>query len=153
MEAVNNVSTNWCLFKWTNRNWWINQISQLIKLANQKRTHDRNNKHCVKSVQIRSFFWSVFFRIWTEYGEILRISPYLSVSLRIQLAVFLRVPSLTKVEVRNFLLLHFSRWPCLIYGQLAVSLRPVKRLFIYKCQIFCLVDRVTLRRRPQNVIF
>ena len=29
-----------------------------------------------KSVQIRSFFWSVFSRIWTEYGEILRISPY-----------------------------------------------------------------------------
>ena len=30
--------------------------------------------HCVKSVQIRSFFWSVFSRILTEYGEILRIS-------------------------------------------------------------------------------
>ena len=27
--------------------------------------------HCVKSVQIRSFFWSVFSRIWTEYGEIM----------------------------------------------------------------------------------
>ena len=25
--------------------------------------------HCVKSVQIRSFFWSVFSRIQTEYGE------------------------------------------------------------------------------------
>ena len=34
-------------------------------------------KHCVKSVQIRSFFWSVFSRIRTEYGEILLISPYL----------------------------------------------------------------------------
>ena len=32
--------------------------------------------HCVKSAQIRSFFWSVFSRIRTEYGEILRISPY-----------------------------------------------------------------------------
>ena len=32
--------------------------------------------HCVKSVQIRSFFWSVFSRIRTEYGDI--------VSLRIQ---------------------------------------------------------------------
>ena len=30
----------------------------------------------MKSVQIRSFFWSVFCRIRTEYGEILRISPY-----------------------------------------------------------------------------
>ena len=26
--------------------------------------------HCVKRVQIRSSFWSVFPRIWTEYGEI-----------------------------------------------------------------------------------
>ena len=32
--------------------------------------------HCVKSVQIRNFFWSVFSCIWTEYGEILHISPY-----------------------------------------------------------------------------
>ena len=29
----------------------------------------------VKSVQMRSFFWSVFSRIWTEYGEIRSISP------------------------------------------------------------------------------
>ena len=32
-------------------------------------------RHCVKSVQIQSFFWSVFSRIQTDYGEILRISP------------------------------------------------------------------------------
>ena len=32
--------------------------------------------HCVKSVQIQSFFWSVFSCIWTEYGEILFISLY-----------------------------------------------------------------------------
>ena len=32
--------------------------------------------HCVKSVQIRSFFWSVFSRICTEYGYLLRKSPY-----------------------------------------------------------------------------
>ena len=35
-----------------------------------------NLLQCVKSVQIRSFFWSVFSRIRTEYGEILRVSPY-----------------------------------------------------------------------------
>ena len=28
--------------------------------------------HCVKRVQIRSFFWSVFSRIRTESGELLR---------------------------------------------------------------------------------
>ena len=33
-------------------------------------------KHCVKSVQIRRFFWSLFSRIWTEYGYLLRKSPY-----------------------------------------------------------------------------
>ena len=33
--------------------------------------------HCVKCVQIRSFFWSVFSRIQTEHGEIRSISPYL----------------------------------------------------------------------------
>ena len=37
--------------------------------------------HCVKSVQIRSLFWSVFSRIRTDYGEI-RISPY-SVEMRV----------------------------------------------------------------------
>ena len=37
--------------------------------------------HSVKSVQIRSFFWSVFSNIRTEYGEIPCISPY-SVQMR-----------------------------------------------------------------------
>ena len=32
--------------------------------------------HCVKSVHIRSFFWSVFSRIRNEYGDIRNISPY-----------------------------------------------------------------------------
>ena len=32
--------------------------------------------HYLKSVQIRRFFWSVFSRVQTEYGEIFRISPY-----------------------------------------------------------------------------
>ena len=30
----------------------------------------------MKSIQIRSYFWSVFSHIRTEYGEIRRISPY-----------------------------------------------------------------------------
>ena len=34
-----------------------------------ERSHFRNNpRQCVKSVQIRSFFYSVFSRIRTEYG-------------------------------------------------------------------------------------
>ena len=43
-----------------------------FRLANSEGFWKSN---CVKSVQIRSFFWSVFSRIQTEYGEI-RISPY-----------------------------------------------------------------------------
>ena len=39
------------------------------------------NPYCVKCVQIRSFFGSVFFRIQTEYREIQSISPY-SVQMR-----------------------------------------------------------------------
>ena len=31
--------------------------------------------HCVKSVQIRSYFWSVFSCFRTEYGDLLRKSP------------------------------------------------------------------------------
>ena len=30
--------------------------------------------HCVKSVWIRSFFWSVFSCIWTEYGDLLSLN-------------------------------------------------------------------------------
>ena len=29
--------------------------------------------HCMKSIQIRSYFWSVFSSIRTEYGEILSL--------------------------------------------------------------------------------
>ena len=32
--------------------------------------------HCMKSVQIRRFFWYIFSHIRTEYGEIRSISPY-----------------------------------------------------------------------------
>ena len=39
------------------------------------------NFHCVKSVQIQSYFWSVFSSIRTEYGDLLRKYPY---SVRIQ---------------------------------------------------------------------
>ena len=38
-------------------------------------------QHCVKSVQLRSYFWSVFSCIPTEYGDLLCKSPY---SVRIQ---------------------------------------------------------------------
>ena len=39
----------------------------ISRLANME---DFFKRHCVKSVQIRIYFWSVFSCIWTEYGEI-----------------------------------------------------------------------------------
>ena len=41
--------------------------------------------------------------------------------------VLLRVLSLTKFEVCNFPLLHFPKWLSLVHGQLAMSLRRIKR--------------------------
>ena len=38
------------------------------RAATGKMTHEYT--HCVESVQMRSFFWSAFFLIRTEYGEI-----------------------------------------------------------------------------------
>ena len=51
-----------------------------------------------------------------------------------------RVSSLTKVEVHNFLLLHFPKWFCLGHGQFFMPLWRVQSLAIYKCQCFCLFD-------------
>ena len=71
---------------------WLNEFKNIksVKVAknNQIKFFIKNNKfnykiisptpircieHCAKSVQIRSYFWSAFSRIWTEYGEIPRI--------------------------------------------------------------------------------
>ena len=52
-------------------------------------------------------------------------------------AILLRVLSLTKnVEARNFPLLHFPRCFCLVNGQLATSLRRVKRPVIWEIPMF-----------------
>ena len=56
--------------------------------------------HCVKIVQIWNFFWSVFSCIRTEYGDLMRKSPY---SVRIQ-----------EIQTRkNSVFGHFSRSGCL----------------------------------------
>ena len=39
---------------------------------------DPTHMHFVKSIKIRSFFWFVFSRIRTEYGDLLRISGQFS---------------------------------------------------------------------------
>ena len=47
---------------------------------------------------------------------------------------------LTKVKVRNLLLLHFFRWLYLVRGQFNMYLWHVKRSVICKCWCFCLFD-------------
>ena len=71
-----------------------NELTSLSinRLANMEGFFER---HCVKSVQIRIYFWSVFSCIWTEYGEIW--------SLRIQ-------SEYRKIRTRNNSVFgHFSR--------------------------------------------
>ena len=58
-------------------------------------------------------------------SDILILLTLLSVDAK---SVVLRVLSLTKVKVRNFSLLHFLKWYCLVDGQLAISLLRVKCL-------------------------
>ena len=42
--------------------------STLVSVSKSIARRGMAKRHCVKSVQIRSFFWSVFFRIRTEYS-------------------------------------------------------------------------------------
>ena len=59
----------------TSENLWFSDVFG----GHGKKSVERN--HCVKSVQIRSFFWSIFSCIQTEYGDLLRKFLY---SVRIQ---------------------------------------------------------------------
>ena len=62
--------------KWIKNTLWLSGISNFENFSGhfQPALRQLQSRHCVKSVRIRSFFWSVFCRIRTEYGEILRIS-------------------------------------------------------------------------------
>ena len=44
-------------------------------------THTHTHTNYAKSIEIRSFFWSVFSRIWIEYGDLRSKSRY-SVQIR-----------------------------------------------------------------------
>ena len=74
-------------------------------------------EHCVKSVQIQSFFWSVFSRILTEYGEILRITSY-SVQMR------------QNTDRKNSVFGHFSRSGNFIEITLRHGCSPVNLMHI-----------------------
>ena len=57
----------------------VKTFSTLLSCANFASDNYNLSKFCellCRSAQIRISFWSVFSRIRTKYGEILRISPY-----------------------------------------------------------------------------
>ena len=56
----------------------------------------KTNEPLCEKCPYSEFFWSVFSRIWTEYGEILHISPY-SVRMR------------ENMNLKNSEYRHFSR--------------------------------------------
>ena len=55
-------------------------MSHMINIITEKKRNFHSSSHCVKSVQIRSFLWSVFSCIWAEYGNLRCISPYLRIA-------------------------------------------------------------------------
>ena len=97
----------------------------LLAKLSQTKCNFGNGYHCGKSVQIRSFFWSVWSRIWTEYGEMRSISPY---SVRIR----------KNTDQKNSVFGHFSR-SALFFKQRDL-MRPVsmigqKNCWTKKCEI------------------
>ena len=60
----------------------INENNSLTIVVSKRHRLSYSMTHCVKSVQIRSYFWSVFSCIWTKYGLNIgkykpEITPYL----------------------------------------------------------------------------
>ena len=53
----------------TNLTWVAKQLHE-VYLNGSHMPRSQNTDYCVKSIQIRSFFLSVFYRIRTEYGKI-----------------------------------------------------------------------------------
>ena len=52
------------------------KIKKTQKELKNKLENEEREDHCVKSVQIRSYFWSVFSCIWIEYRDLLHKSLY-----------------------------------------------------------------------------
>ena len=42
----------------------FSRLKYLLKVSGPQ------EQHCVNSVRIRSFLWSIFSRMWTEYGDL-----------------------------------------------------------------------------------
>ena len=76
----------WEVFDWGSSCFWVYnpnfKISnrELVSQVSKQKCMEgkKTKKHCVKNVQIRNFFWSVFSCIWTEYRNVRpEKTPYL----------------------------------------------------------------------------
>ena len=111
-----------------------------IKTSSKVHFQSQSSNYCVKSVQIRSWFWSEFSRIRTEYGEILCISPYpVRKKLRIwtlftqwilQIVLKEQIEMLNvNLNVRRNLLLALSGYLLKIYMKMFPDSKGVQRKF------------------------
>ena len=50
---------------------FLSKLQKILSIYSWATLQSTLSAYCVKSVQTRSFFWSVFSCIWTEYGDIL----------------------------------------------------------------------------------
>ena len=107
-------------------------IKRLKKIIPCKILHNRKSSRNMD----KKFTWPLTRK--ASASNILTLLTLLSADAN--LAVVLRVPSLTKVEIHNFSLLHFPRWPCLIHGQHAISLRRVEKWIRSKFQCLWIFD-------------
>ena len=55
---------------------FLSKLQKILSIYSWATLQSTLSTYCVKSVQTRRFFWSVFSCIWTEYGDILGKLPY-----------------------------------------------------------------------------
>ena len=119
---------------------FITKIDLRLKPPLKIHFQSQSSNYCVKGVQIRSWFWSEFSRIRTEYGEILCISPY-SVRKRLRIWTLftqwvLQIVLKEHIEmlnvnlnVRHNLLLALSGYLLKIYMKMFPDSKGVQRKF------------------------
>ena len=119
--------------------------------------HNARSFHCVKSVQIRSFFWSVFSCIWTEYGSLEyehRISQYsvqmgentgqkkLRIWTLFTQCFFIYQPFLSKNIFQYFMLYHIWDQACTSFFSIFRLTRLTQRkwVLLFVCDIIPLCN-------------
>ena len=94
------------------------------------------NCHCMKSVQIRSFFWSVFYRIHPEYGKIWTTKN--SVFGQLSRSLFTFTTEIFNGKFHFFVQWMPTRQSLLVYFTQLVISRFFKEIFFWKLD-FCAV--------------